>query len=88
MVDKPHKGSVTQWRKHYLNSMTHQLSHPIYGPNLGYYISGWCQNHPDFGNNPAFSSSLIVKHDEQTGEIETLNSRYTLLGGEIGPEKH
>jgi hypothetical protein len=30
------------------------------------------------------TTSSVLKHNQATGEIETLNSRYTL----IGPEKH
>jgi len=84
MSDKPYKGEIAHWRRRLLNPVLDNVA--IYGPNVGYSITGIFKNHPEFGNVPGYTS-IVVSHDLETGEIETLNSRYTLLGGEIGPEK-
>ncbi|MDE2099570.1 MAG: hypothetical protein KGL39_20125 [Patescibacteria group bacterium] len=67
-MDKPHKGKIKNWTK---------LPTGM-GP-LGFYIWGEFVDHPDFGNKVT-NTSYVVKHDEQTGDIETRNSRYTLIG--------
>lgn len=65
-MKKPHKGIITNWRKYYLASKD------------GFLISGRCANHPQFGTNPFFHTSHVLKHNKKTGEIETLNSKYIL----------
>ncbi len=68
-MDKPHKGNISGWSKV-------ECSH-----GLGYYIMGWFENHPDF--SPKYTNtSWVEKHDTETGEIETRNSRYRLIGDE------
>lgn len=69
---KPHKGKISDWFK--LPS-----SH-----GLGYYIMGQFHNHPDFGSKFT-NTSWVEKHDVETGEIETRNSRYTLIGPATNP---
>ncbi len=67
---KPHKGSIKDWYK--------------YGCTLGlgYMIIGTFVDHPKFVGETG-NTSYVIKHDEKTGEIETNNSRYTLVGAEI-----
>lgn len=67
---KPHMGSIAQWRREMLP-----------GHGLGYRICGQSIDHPRWGGCPMYTS-YVVKHDEATGEIETRNSRYTLIGPE------
>jgi hypothetical protein len=66
---KPHKGQIKNWFK----SETE-------GFGLGYRIRGEFVDHPEFGNARSGVTSYVVAHDEATGEIETRNSRYTLVG--------
>jgi len=47
-----------------------------YGPNLGYIVLGHVKDHPVFGYSHNFRTSLVTKYDKETGELETLNSRY------------
>jgi len=68
---KPHKGKITNW-----------TTQPVQDCGLGYLIVGEFVNHPDFGNAPNGHTSWVEKHDRETGEIETRNSRYTLVGPE------
>lgn len=65
--DKPHKGRIDDWYKSECGAA-----------GLGYLIRGKFLDHPDFSGYYGHTS-YIVKHDEATGEIETRNSRYTLL---------
>ena len=67
---KPHKGMISDWFKL-----------PC-GLGLGYLIMGHLRDHEDYRGGVG-NTSYVVKHDEATGEIETRNSRYTLVGGEI-----
>lgn len=69
---KPHKGSISDWYKLPTSR------------GLGYYIMGQFQDHPDFGKKFT-NTSWVEKHDLKTGEIETRNSRYTLIGPEATP---
>lgn len=68
-IEKPHKGRIENWYK--------AETHPDYG--LGYYIRGRFVDHPQFAGETGHTS-YIVAHDKDTGEIETRNSRYTLVG--------
>lgn len=87
MSEKPHNGQIANWLRAYRNSMVHRVDETSeYGVNKGYDIIGLFIDHPDFGTAMG-RTSLVLTHDEDTGEIETLNSRYTLLGIEHGPEK-
>jgi hypothetical protein len=65
---KEHKGSLKNWRKY-----------ECPGHGLGYLILGEFVDHPQFAGHLG-NTSYVVAHDEATGEIETRNSRYTLLG--------
>lgn len=61
---KPHKGRISGWHKHY-----------TYG---GYIIRGRFVDHPEFAGYSGHTS-LVLSHNEETGEVETRNSRYTLV---------
>lgn len=74
MASKPHKGSLTNWRKHF-------PKHYNTEGTLGYVILGSFVDHPDFAGMEG-NTSLVVFHDEETGYIETLNSSYNLIGPE------
>ncbi len=63
---KPHKGTIRDW-----------VELPCRG-GLGYYIAGHSIDHPQFGGGEIYTS-WVVKHDRATNEIETNNSRYTLI---------
>lgn len=72
MSEKPHKGRIADWRKS-----------PAFSDNgLGYVIEGVFLDHPDrlmnFDPGGHGHTSVVLVHDEATGEIETKNSRYTL----------
>lgn len=69
MSDKPHYGKISGWTKCPARS------------GLGFYIEGDFEDHPNFKGRFAHTS-YVVAHDEKTGEIETKNSRYTLVGQE------
>lgn len=64
-MEKPHKGRITMWAKR-------ECEH-----GLGYYIVGRFVDHPAFAGHGGYTS-YVVAHDEETGEIETRNTRYTL----------
>jgi len=66
--DKPYKGRIADWVKTHCN--------PAFG--LGYIIEGIFIDHPQFAGMHGHTS-YIVKHNEETGEIETRNSIYTLV---------
>jgi hypothetical protein len=69
--DKPHYGRIANWTK------VHLTDH-----GLGYIVYGTFLDHPRWKGVDGIHTSAIVTHDEATGEIETRNSRYTLVGKE------
>lgn len=70
---KPHHGAIKDWRKHECDG------------GLGFQILGTFVDHPYFAGEPGHTS-YVVAHDENTGEIETRNSRYRLEGDETRPK--
>ena len=65
---KPHYGKITNWCRYPASQ------------GLGYGIDvGRFEDHPIFKGQGGWTS-FVVSHDETTGEIETKNSRYTLVG--------
>lgn len=70
MDEKIHKGRITDWYKYEVGDH-----------GLGYMIQGTFVDHPWFGGEHGHTS-YVITHDEATGEIETRNSRYTLIGPE------
>jgi hypothetical protein len=71
---KEYKGVIKQWQTVELNSLAKDLG-------LRYVVHGI---HYGFGTEPLgwFRTSYVVKHDKETGQIETRNSRFTLEGPE------
>lgn len=65
--EKPHKGKIESWQRKECER------------GLGYYITGRFVDHPQFAGEWGHTS-WVEKHDGQ--EIETRNSRYTLVGEE------
>lgn len=70
---KPFKGLIHEWYKNFFN----KEAFPGMNNTLGYNIIGKPEGHPQFSG--WIITSAVVKHDEKTGEIETLNSRYKLV---------
>lgn len=74
---KPYRGEITEW---------HKVHHPArclvgeFANTLGYSINGKPMGHPTFVG--WIRTSPVVRHEGN--EIETLNSRYTLVGEERG----
>ena len=65
---KPHHGRIKDW------SFVGVVGEP------GYRVMGWFIDHPVLGKHGGQSvTSNVVAWDSVTGEIETLNSRYTLV---------
>ena len=69
--EKPHKGRIEKWTKL-----------PCTSRGLGYIVCGHFVDHDRFAGKDGHTSAIIA-HDSATGEIETLNSRYTLIGPEL-----
>lgn len=67
MTTKPHHGVIRHWSK--------MPCHSNEG-SLGFYIVGLFQDHPDFAKRYGHTS-YVVSMDGN--EIETRNSRYTLV---------
>lgn len=65
-LKKPHHGRIAGWHKSACDG------------GLGYVIVGEFLDHPMF-RGPMCHTSAVISHDETTGEIETRNSRYTLV---------
>lgn len=63
---KPHKGKLVGWHRHECE-------------DTRYIIRGYFDGHPQFHGMYGHTSEVLC-HDEATGEIETRNSRYTLVG--------
>ena len=67
MMDKPHKGRI--------------INYTLLAANNKFAFSGVALDHPEFkGRN--IITSYVVKYDRESGEIETLNSLYTLVENE------
>jgi hypothetical protein len=63
---KPHKGRIDKWGKLEIGRS-----------GLGYVIFGRFLDHETIRDG---FTSIVLAHDPATGEIETRNSRYTLIG--------
>lgn len=77
---KPFKGYIRHWARRYFDKSW--FADNIPEANLGYIVTGIPQGHPEFKN--WMRTSAVVYFDEYTNEIETLNSRYILVGEEVG----
>lgn len=64
LLAKPHLGTLENWSKYYYT-------------NTDYVVMGIFMDHPRF-HDMRGHTSLVISHDEETDEIETLDSRYTL----------
>lgn len=64
---KPYKGEIHHWRRVKTSD--------------GYFITGQPHNHPEFID--WIKTSRVVKFNAALLEIETLNSRYRLIGKEV-----
>lgn len=69
MEEKPHCGRIEHWHREECDA------------GLGYLIIGTFVDHPEFGGDRGHTS-YVVSHNMDSGEIETRNSRYTLVGAE------
>ena len=65
--EKPHNGRIVNWHTESCDR------------GLKYLIRGKFVDHEEFANEYGHTS-YVVSHDKATGEIETRNSRYTLVG--------
>ncbi len=72
MTYKPHKGHIKNWFKE---------TWGCEGYGLGYMIRGEFVDHPEFAGAKNGHTSYVVAHDD-LGNVETRNSRYTLIGPE------
>ena len=70
-VEKPHKGRITDAKRQYVGKK--------------YVIWGFSDGHEEF-HGRYFHTSQVLKHDEETGEIETRNSRYAVVNEIVEPE--
>ena len=68
-MDKPHKGSIKNWSKIETDN------------GLGFYIKGIFVDHPSLTDGYSQTSWVVA---QDGNEIETRNSRYTLIGEEAG----
>lgn len=66
--DKPHLGRIENWKMAECDARF----------GLGYFIRGRFVGHPYFAGEYGHTS-WVVAHNLETGEIETRNSRYTLV---------
>lgn len=66
---KPFKGRINNWNFVVFSEPTEE--------HLGFVVRGIPSGHPEFKD--FIRTSLVVKYDEATGAVETLNSRYQLL---------
>ena len=65
---KPHRGRITDWTRVWIDDER-------------YHIFGFSQDHPRLAGH--LLTSVVLKHDEATGEIETKNQRFRLVGPEV-----
>lgn len=66
------KGTITNWYRVYFDVEAHR--HIIPEETLGYVIYGHRNGRTNMRTSP------VIYFDEYTNEIETLNSRYLLVG--------
>jgi hypothetical protein len=74
VVRKPFKGTLTGWSKKYFDVAVHQKEIPE--KTLGFVVYGFRHGLVYMRTSP------VIYFDEYTNEIETLNSRYLLVGNE------
>jgi hypothetical protein len=69
---KPHLGKIERWTKQQHEDQDGKPFTIVWGTFVGHHRFTSHYGH----------TSYIVTHDEKTGQIETRNSRYTLVGKE------
>lgn len=78
-MTKPFKGNLYHWRKVACDAYGYDT--PTLGAEGYYYILGFRHEHlRKLGTIRA--TSRVLNHNKETGEIETLNSTYKLIGDE------
>lgn len=77
-MSKPFKGEIHLWHKRYFDPKEWARQYPADPTVLGYSIAGTPVGHPVF-QGWLCTSPVIA---QEGNEIETLNSRYTLVGEE------
>lgn len=71
MSNKPHKGQLENWS---LVRSARALD------GLTFYATGMFVNHPRFAGTSGYTSMIkSIKFKDGGAEIETMNSRYTLV---------
>lgn len=75
-ISKPHRGRIVNWT-------ASKIAGP-FGSRLA-VIVGQTPDHPDapVGHTFPIITSAVILHDDRSGEIETVNSRYTLVGPDV-----
>jgi len=76
---KPFRGEIHNWRIRRFDKIKYALPE-----SLGYVIYGHPSGHRNLSN--WIQTSAVVSHNLETGEVETLNSRYQLVGNEVSNE--
>ena len=72
-MTKTHCGPISHWRRCPLTGQDASMG-------LGYRIAGRGDRYlPAESHRNLITTSVVLAHDEATGEIETWNSRYTLV---------
>jgi hypothetical protein len=84
-ADKPYKGELCSWRKVACDAMGYDT--PVFGAEGYYYIMGFAHKYCPIDEHirklgTVRCTSRVLSHNEETGEIETINSRYKLIEGE------
>jgi len=79
--EKPYNGEIHSWQKIPFDTKKYT---EIYKEDagLGYVITGHVLHHPHYSWKSPFHTSLVVSFNEETGEVETRNSRYKVIGPE------
>ena len=83
--NKPHKGRITDVK---------EVSHGSGAPGLGYFLLCTFVDHPVFAGKQGHTSyvfkdeSAAPRHRNDGYEVETLNSRYTVVPREVIDREH
>lgn len=81
MAEKPFKGNIHNWKVAYFD----KTRHPFEVETQGYCIIGKPEGHPSFTG--WIKTSPVVKFNQDDLTIETLNSRYQLVGSQVVQER-
>ena len=76
---KPYKGEIYDPQIHYYDrDLVDESAPDLKDQHLYFVVLGRPVGHPRFTD--CIRTSMVVKYDETTGMIETLNSQYKLIG--------